>query len=114
MSAGFKDVVEAYHVGLDMGIRVDDAVTDSCLGCEVHDNLRSELCENSLEECPVGDVALMESEAVISHQRIQALFLEARIVIGVQVIDACDGRIVDCPEDMSDEIAADKAGSTGH
>lgn len=114
MSAGFKDVVEAYHIGLDMGIRVDNAVTDSCLGCEVDDDLRSELCEDAVDEGSVCNVSFMESETVISHQRIQALFLEARIVVIVQAIDACDGRIVDCSEDMSDEIAADEAGSTGH
>lgn len=114
MSAGFKDVVESYHVGLDMGIRVDDAVTYSCLGCEVHDDLRSELCEDAVDEGSVCNVSLAEGETFVLLQGIETFFFQTRVIVIVHIVDAYYFRVVDCLEDMSDEIAADKAGSTGH
>ena len=38
MTASFKDVVETDKVALDISIRIGDAVTNTCLGCEVYDN----------------------------------------------------------------------------
>ena len=57
MAAGFEDVVEAYHVRLDVGIRILDTVADTRLRGEVDNNVRLILLEEGVNSGFVGDVA---------------------------------------------------------
>ena len=41
-----KDVVETYKVALDISIRIGDAVTNTCLGCEIYNNRDIVFCED--------------------------------------------------------------------
>ena len=60
MAAGFEDVVEAYHVGLDIGIGILDAVADSCLSGEVDYDVEVILGKEGIDGGFVSDVALDE------------------------------------------------------
>ena len=64
MTAGFEDVVETDEVGLDIGIGVGDAVTDSCLSGKVDCNVYVVVGEDLVDEGLVGDIALNERPGV--------------------------------------------------
>ena len=64
MTAGFKNVVEADEVGLDIGIGVGDAVADTCLCGKVYYNVYLVFGEDLVDEGLVGDVAFDERPGV--------------------------------------------------
>ena len=73
MAAGLEDIVEANHVGLDIGIRVLDAVADASLGSEVHNDIEGILSEESIDGGLVGYIALDEGPGVSRRQNRRAL-----------------------------------------
>ena len=87
--AGLQDVVEAYHVALDIGIRVLDAVPDPRLSREVHDDIELVLRKESVDERLVGKVALDELVGMLRGCRdlfldlAQAVLLQRRIIVVV-------------------------------
>ena len=36
MTTSLEDVVETDEVGLDVGIRIGDGISYTCLGCQIH------------------------------------------------------------------------------
>ena len=60
VTAGFKDVVEADDVTLDIGIRVLDAVAHARLGSEIHYNVEMVLLKEAVNEGFVGKVTFYE------------------------------------------------------
>ena len=48
MTAGFKDIIETDKIALDIGIRIGNTVTDTCLGRKIYDNGNFVFRENSL------------------------------------------------------------------
>ena len=62
VATGFQDVVEADKVGLDIGIRIGDAIAYACLCREIDDDLWLVLCKELVNERTVGDIALDEGE----------------------------------------------------
>ena len=87
--ARLQDVVEPDHVALDVRIRVLDAVADTRLGCQVHDDIEVVFLEEAADEGLVGEVALDELVGVLWGGRgllldlAQAVLLERRIVVVV-------------------------------
>ena len=65
MTAGFENVVETDEVGLDIGIGVGDAVTDSCLGGKVDYNVYVVVGEDLVDEGLVGDITFNERPGVV-------------------------------------------------
>lgn len=63
VTTGFKYVVEANEVALDIGIGISYAITDTCLSCKIHNNSDIVLCEylfycvftsyRSMHKCPI-------------------------------------------------------------
>ena len=60
MTAGFEYVVETDEIGLDIGIGVGDAVTDSCLSGKVDYNVYVVVGEDLVDEGLVGDITFNE------------------------------------------------------
>ena len=60
MTAGFQDIVETDHVGLDIGVRVCDGIADASLSTKVYYNCRLVLCENLIDHCFVSKVAFVK------------------------------------------------------
>ena len=92
MPACLQDVVEPDHVALDVRIRVLDAVADTRLSGQVHDDVKVVFLEETVDEGLVGKVALNELVGMLRGSRglllndAQAVLLERRIVVVVQVV----------------------------
>ena len=93
MPAGFKDIVEAYHVALDVSIRVLDGVANARLRGKVYDYVEMLFGKELVNERFVGNIAF--DEAVLRfHGRnllldaAKPVLLEGRVVVTVQVVKA--------------------------
>ena len=115
MAARLQDIVEAYEIALDIGIRVRNGITDTGLSGKI-DNYRNMVVTKNLlhrilvrnrcmDECPVSAECLDFA---------QALVLYVDIVIIGDTVDTDDADIVNVSEKSLDEVAADEAGGTGH
>ena len=60
VAAGLQDVVEAHHVGHDVGIGVGDAVAHAGLCCEIDHHGGAVFLKQAVDELTVGDVAPYE------------------------------------------------------
>ena len=89
MPTGLQDVVEPDHVALDVGIRVLDAIADTCLSSKVHDDIEVVFLEEVVNESLVSEVALDELVGMpfcgvcLLLDLAQAVLLERRIVVVV-------------------------------
>ena len=115
MTARLQDIVEAYEIALDIGIRVRDGITDTGLRGKIDHYGNPVVIENLLncilvrnrrvDECPVSAEGL---------DLAQALVLYVDVVIIGNAVNADDADIVNVTEQALDEVAADEAGGTGH
>ena len=89
MPAGFQDVVEPDHVTLDVRIRVLNAIADTSLSSEVHNDIEVVFLEEAIDEGLVGQVSLDELIGMpfggigFLFDDAQAVLLERRIVVVV-------------------------------
>ena len=60
MPASLQDVVEPDHVALNISVRILDAIADTRLSSQVHDDVEVVLIEKFVDEGLVGEVALDE------------------------------------------------------
>lgn len=96
VAAGLEDVKETHKVALEVGARVLDGVAHARLGGEVHHDVESVLGEQTLDEGGVAQVAANEGEAAVGvylGQHAQARFLDAGVVVAVEVVETDDGVI---------------------
>ena len=115
MTAALEDVEEADEVALEVGAGVLDGVADTRLSGEVHDDVEALLGEQTLEQGGVGEVAANEFEATVNiclAEHRQASFLDARIIVVVEVVET-DDSVVGGIEQPLHEERADEAGSAG-
>lgn len=115
MAARLQDIVKAYEIALDIGIRVRDGITDTGLRGKIDHYGNPVVIENFLhcilvrnrrvDECPVSAEGL---------DLAQALVLDIDIVIIGDTVDTDDADIVNVSEKALDEVTADEAGGTGH
>lgn len=115
MAACFQNIVEAYEITLDIGIRIRDGITDTGLRGKIDHYGNPVVTKNFLygilvrnrrvDECPVSAEGLDFA---------QALVLYVDVVIIGDTVDTDDADIVNVSEKALDEVAADEAGSTGH
>lgn len=114
VAACLKDVEEADEVALEVGARVLDGVAHARLGREVHHDVEAVLGEQALDERGVAQVAAHEGEAAVCvglGQHAQAGFLDAGVVVAVEVVEA-DDRVIGLLEQLLDEERADEAGGS--
>ncbi len=100
--AGFQDVVEAYHVALDVGVRVLNGIAHTCLGGKVYHNVEMLFGKEFFYEGFVGNVAFdetvlrfLDSGFAFARNDIhlfldaaKPVLLEGRVVVIVQVVKA--------------------------
>ena len=123
--AALQHVEEADQVGVNIGARVLDGVAHPGLGGEVHDDRGAELLEHGLQGAEVGDVGPHEGEpaarealrvgpAPARHlgEHPQAVELDARVVVGVQVVQGHDARAL--PEEPPAQECAYESGGAGN
>ena len=61
MSARLQYIIEAYHVALDVGIRIGDAIAHTSLSSEIYHYVKVVLLEQSINQCLVSQITLDES-----------------------------------------------------
>ena len=115
MAARLQDIVEAYEIALDIGIRVRDGITDTCLRGKIDHHGNPVFTKNLLhrilvrnrrvDECPVSAECLDFAQALV-------LYIDV-VLIG-DAVDTDDADIVNVSEKSLDEVAADEAGGTCH
>ena len=54
MAAGLEDVVEANHVGLDIGIGILDGIADTGLSGKIHHDIEMILGEEGIDQSLIG------------------------------------------------------------
>ena len=119
MSAGLQDVVEPDHIALDIRIRVLDAIADTRLSCQVHDDVEVVFLEEAVDEGLVGEVALDELVGVpfggvgLLLDDTQTVLLERRIVIVIEVVEPHDVERFFAFEEPQNEVGAYEAGGAG-
>lgn len=115
MAARLQDIVEAYEVALDIGVRIRYGITDTGLRGKI-DHYGNPVVTKKLlygilvrnrrvDECPVSAEGLDFA---------QALVLYVDVVIIGDTVDTDDADIVNVREQALDEVAANEAGSTCH
>ena len=109
--AGLEHVEEAGEVGLAVGLRVLDGVAHPGLGGQVDDAVEALAREKRVQPGTVGDVEPLEREARLRPQARQARFLQRRLVIGIEVVDAHD-RVAARQQPLGD-VHSDEAGGAG-
>lgn len=114
MTAGLKDVVEAYYVALYVGIRIGNTVPNPSLRRKVHHHGRRILYEKPLHESLVGDASLLENEASAPRKTLEPRVLYAYIVIIGNRVDANHSDVLKRGAQPFGKIAADEPGSTGN
>ena len=113
VSTGLKDVVEADDVALDIDIGVLDAVANTCLRGKVDYDVEVVFCEESIDQFPVSDIAL--DELVIDGRRLrlvqfsEAILLEGRIIVVVEIVNAHDGPFLHILEKALDQIGSNES-----
>lgn len=115
MAACLEDVKETHKVALEVGARVLDGVAHARLGGEVHHDVESVLGEQTLDEGGVAQVAANEGEAAVGvylGQHAQARFLDAGVVVAVEVVETDDG-VIGLLEQLLDQEGTDEAGRSG-
>ena len=115
MTARLQNIVEAYEIALDIGVRIRYGITDTGLRGKIDHYGNPVVTKNLLycilvrnrhvDECPVSAEGLDFA---------QALVLDVDVVIIGNAVNADDADIVNVSEKAFDEVAADKAGGTGH
>ena len=115
MTTRLQNIVEAYEIALDIGIRVRDGITDTGLRGKIDHYRNPVFTKNFLhrilvrnrrmDECPVSAEGL---------DLAQALVLYIDVVIIGDAVNADDADIVNVREQALDEVAADETGGTGH
>ena len=117
--ASLQDVVEPDHVALDVRIRVLDAITDTGLRRQVHDDIEVVFLEEAVDEGLVGEIALDELVGMLRGARrllldlAQTVLLERRIVVVVQVVKPDDAEGLLGIQEPQHEVGAYETGGAG-
>ena len=88
--ASLEDVQEALRLASTYACGLDERVAHARLGREVDHALRLRLGEEAAHAVGVGDVEALEAKAARAAQEIEPRFLQPRVVVVVDVVDADD------------------------
>ena len=110
MTASFKYVVETDEVALDICVWVCDAVTYSCLGCEIYNHGNVIFSEDFIYCFFVGNRGVDKSPVTIhSLYLIQTFIFDIDIIVIGNRINAYHFNVLYIVEKTLYEIASDKA-----
>ena len=119
VAAGFQNVVEADHVGLDVGVRIGNGVTNAGLCPQIYHNSRFVICKNPVNDRFVREISFIKAISGVCvfgstfFNFSKPPFLDGNIIIIIHVIQShnVDGRLGS--EKLQYQIAADEACRTG-
>src|ERR1700691_1218667 len=91
VTAAFQNVEKAGKIGIEIGIRVFQRVTHAGLRGEVDHRTEIAVVKNRLDAFAVGKIEPVKTEFPKLPQDREPGFLERRIVVVIDVVDAEDG-----------------------
>src|SRR3546814_3375705 len=109
--AAFEYFDEANEIAVDIGGRICERIAPAGLRREVHDPIDALRLEQCRDTVPVLDVQLDEPKPRQCPEAIEAGMLEARIVVGVEVVQPDD--FVAAPQQLLRNVGADEARRAG-
>ena len=110
VATGFQNIVETYHVALDIGIRIRDRVPDTCLCAEIHHDVRVVLIKDTVDECLVRKVSLDKGVVLELLKLCKTSFLDTDIIVIVHVVQTDDLCIRLSGQDTLGKVGSDKTG----
>ena len=119
MSAGLQDVVEPDHIALDIGVWILDAIADTRLSRQVHDDVEVVFLEEFFDENLVGEVALDELVGMpfdgidLLLNLAKAVLLERRIIVVIHVVKPHNVERLLVIEEPQNEVGANETGRAG-
>ena len=110
--AQLENVEMPRHVGLDIGVGIDQRIAHSRLGGEMEDPLDPLVgIGESLHGAAIGDVEALEGEIPETLEQRQPRLLQVDVVIVVEVVDADD--LIAALEQGLGGVKADETGRAG-
>jgi hypothetical protein len=88
MPAALQDVKETHQVGINICKRVFNAVSNPCLGRQVHRNIKTLFLEDPLHAGAVRKIKLLESEPRIRRKQLKPVLFECGVIIRIYIIYA--------------------------
>ena len=118
VTAGLQDVIEADDVGLDVGVRVVDAVPHTGLGRQVHHDLGVIVGKDLVDEGLVGDGATDEDVAGLCRlgrllDAPKAVLLQGGVIVVVHIVQTDNGAAGEIPQQPQHQKRPDEAGGAG-
>lgn len=109
--ASLEDRREAGEVGVDIGKRIHQGMTNAGLRRQVHDIGKLMLLEERCRCLAVGEINRHEAHVAGFNELSAAGILQCRIVVGIHVVDTDDVPTV--TQQPPGDVEADKAGCAG-
>ena len=88
MAATFEDIAETDQVGIDVGVRIFDGITDTGLGGQMHDGIETMFAEQLCHPVTINDIQLLELKCFVLLATFEARLFQGYIVVIVQIVDA--------------------------
>ncbi len=111
MAAAFEHVEKAREIRIEIGVGIIQRVPNAGLRGQMHDRAEIAIAKNRLDRPAIGKIDLVEVEILKLSQNREARFLECRIVIVIDAINANDAAPV--LKKAPRQREAKKAGCTG-
>ena len=111
VTAALQHVQRADDVGVDVGMRVLQPVADAGLGAEMNDPLRPSFGEEPLHAGAVGEVQLVEGEALAPLKLVEPRLLQIYVVVGIEIVEADD--LIATLEQRFSGMVTDETGGAG-
>src|ERR1700733_11413686 len=112
VSTSLKDVHETGKIGVDIGLRILQRISDTGLCREMDHDREPVPREQLLDRRSIGQIQPLEAETRTILQQIESGLLQRRIKISVEIIQADD--VPSRFEQPLRDMKSDKAGRPGH
>ena len=99
VTTSFEDVQETADVAVDVRVRVNERVSDSCLGSKVHDSIELLLNKKALNPFSVLKIEAHGLEVGIQGDLLEPCKLEIDVIVVIDIIEA-HYRISSCEEPL--------------
>src|SRR3974390_2514768 len=86
-AATFENIQKSNEVCVDIGVRIDEGVTNARLPRQMHHVGKSMLGKKRGDAVPIREVEFCESKAVRDAQLFQPRLFQNRIVIRIEVVE---------------------------
>ena len=109
LATQLQHMAKRCDVVVEASLRVVDGVANARLSRQVHDGINLKLLQPCLQRSLIGEVELQKVKALHGLQQRQAVQLQLRDVVGVQVIDPHHS--MPALQQFLDNIHADETGT---